>query len=432
MEKGYQKLWLEIQSFLSDIDFYAQLLSIFLCAILAYPLYKVFRHYFFSKIGSIAKKNPQKSRLFSKYLIPSLYQIFFVSLLLVDHLVFPLFFKGDFSVLFALKFFSLLLFLRMLKMSSNHMIANILYIVAIPTLIFDSFGVLDYVIGSLDQYSVKIGKTRFSLYLLIKAFVVLVVSSWLLSLISKKSKSYIDSSNEINPGTKGITIKLIDIFVYVIVLTIILKTLGVDITTLAVIGGAVGVGIGLGLQKIASNFISGIILIFEKTIEIDDVVELDNGVFGTIKRFGSRYVLLEAGDGKEIMIPNEEFIINKVTNWTYSNNRAKIEIKIGVAYDSNLERVKEIMLECAAQHPRCNSYPEPDCFISNFDEYDIKFVLSFWVNDIVAGRAGPKSDVMFVIFKRFRENGVVIPIPQREIRIYNNAVEKTAVNNERL
>ncbi len=188
-------------------------------------------------------------------------------------------------------------------------------------------------------------------------------------------------------------------------------------TTFAVIGGAVGVGIGFGLQKIASNFISGVILLFEKSVEIGDIVEIENAnIFGTVKHFGGRYTLVEGVDGREIMIPNEDFIIGKVTNWTYSNSRARVEISLGVAYGSDLEKVKEIMTECAKEHPRCLTYPEIDCFVTQFGEYDIKITLYFWISDIVEGRMKPKSDIIVSIWKKFKENGIEIPLPQREIK----------------
>jgi small-conductance mechanosensitive channel len=236
--------------------------------------------------------------------------------------------------------------------------------------------------------------------------------------LSKKIKNYVGENQEIKVNTKNIINKFVDIVIYSAVFIIILKTFGVDLTAFAVIGGAIGVGIGFGLQKIASNFISGIILLFEKSVEVGDIVELENGnIFGTIKHFGGRYTLVEAMDGKEIMIPNEEFIINKVTNWTYSNNRARIEIIVGVAYGSDLVKAKQIMLDCAKDHKKCLSYPEAECFLSVFDDYDIKFTLYFWINDIVDGRLGAKSDVMIDVYQKLTANNIVIPIPQREVKL---------------
>ena len=248
---------------------------------------------------------------------------------------------------------------------------------------------------------------------------------WFSSLVSRKSKSYVDNNKNIKSSTKGIISKFIDILIYSIVVLIILKTFGVDLTTIAVIGGAIGVGIGFGLQKIASNFISGIILLFEKSVEVGDIVELDNGsIYGTVRHFGGRYTLVEATDGKEIMIPNEEFIINKVTNWTYSNNRARIESLIGIAYNSDLNKAKEIMLSCANLHKRCINYPESECFVTSFNDYDITMTLYFWITDIVEGRMGAKSDVMIDIFNKFKENNIEIPFPQREVKVIETATKK--------
>ncbi|MFM7556963.1 MAG: mechanosensitive ion channel family protein, partial [Alphaproteobacteria bacterium] len=172
------------------------------------------------------------------------------------------------------------------------------------------------------------------------------------------------------------------------------------------------------LQKIASNFISGIILLFEKSVEVGDIVELDNGgIYGTIKHFGGRYTLVEGSDGKEIMIPNEEFIINRVTNWTYTNNRARLEIKVGVDYKTNLKLAKEIMLSCALSHKRCIKYPEPECYVLSFNDFDISIILYFWINDIIEGRMGAKSDVMIDILNKFSENNIEIPLPKREVKI---------------
>jgi small-conductance mechanosensitive channel len=213
-----------------------------------------------------------------------------------------------------------------------------------------------------------------------------------------------------------------DIIIYSLVGLILLKTFGVDLTTIAVFGGAIGVGIGFGLQKIASNFISGIILIFEKSIEVGDIIEVDsNGmVFGTVKRFSGRYALIESFDGKEILVPNEDFIVGKVTNWTYSNNRARIEINVGVAYGTDLRNAKDIILKCANNYERCLRYPEAECFVTDFGDSDIKFLLFFWVADVSQGRFSPKSEVIMSIWDEFQKAGIKIPFPQREITVVND------------
>lgn len=400
-------------------SFYWQSLSLIACLVMAYLFYTLGRKFILPKIiSSTLKKNIALNRLITRYFLALLYPLSAVIFVGLGLIIYSQFFKETVVFSATLKLVALFLFLRFLRISSNNnFIANAAGFFLMPILILDIFGLFDSTAIYLDTLAFKIGNIRISAYLIIKGFIVLLVVFWLSNLVSKKSKSYLDNSKNIKTSTKGIISKFIDILVYSVVLIILLKTFGVDMTTLAVIGGAVGVGIGFGLQKIASNFVSGIILLFEKSVEIGDIIEIDNGnIYGTLKRFGGRYALVETMDGKEIMIPNEEFIINRVTNWTYSNNRARIEISLGVAYGTNLELAKEILINCAKENPRCLNYPEVECFVTQFAEYEIKFTLYFWISDIIHGRMGPKSQVLMSIWNKFKENQIEIPLPQREVR----------------
>jgi|GEM_PF-537873 len=416
----YGKLFEIAEKTVSDSDFYWQSLSLIGCFIISYFFYYLTKKIFLPKVISAAlKKNLSLSKFINRYIFSLLYPLFSVVFLAIGLSIYAQFFKETILFSTTLKLVTLFLFLRFLRVSSNNsFVANIAGSFLIPTLILDILGLLYPTIEYLDQYALKIGAVRISVYLIIKAFIVLLILFWASSLIIKKSKSYIDNSKTIKSSTKGIISKFVDIVVYSTVGIIILKTFGVDMTTLAVLGGAIGVGIGFGLQKIASNFISGIILLFEKSVEIGDWVEIDNGnILGVVKHFGGRYTLIECFDGKEIMVPNEDFIIGKVTNWTYSNNAARIEINIGVSYDSDLEKVREVLMDSAAQHPRCVNYPIIECFLTEFDEYDIKFTLYFWVSDLTQGRSSAKSEVMFNIWQKFKEHKIRIPFPQREVNV---------------
>jgi small-conductance mechanosensitive channel len=404
-------------------SFYWQSLSLISCLVLAYLFYTLGRKFILPKIiSSTFKKNIALNRLITRYSLAMLYPLSAVIFVGFGLIIYSQFFKETVVFSATLKLVTLFLFLRFLRISSNNnFIANAAGFFLMPSLILDIFGLFDSTTIYLDTLAFKIGNIRISVYLAIKGFIVLLVVFWLSNLVSKKSKSYLDNSKNIKVSTKGIISKFIDILIYSVVVIVLLKTFGVDMTTLAVIGGAVGVGIGFGLQKIASNFVSGIILLFEKSVEIGDIIEIDNGnIYGTLKRFGGRYALVETMDGKEIMIPNEEFIINRVTNWTYSNNRARIEISLGVAYGTNLELAKEILINCAKENPRCLNYPEVECFVTQFAEYEIKFMLYFWISDIIHGRMGPKSQVLMSIWNKFKENQIEIPLPQREIRNINS------------
>ena len=404
---------------LTSPSLYWQSFSLILCFIFSYFFYSIIRHNLIQKILNLSTNSREFNSIFKKYFLPLLLPILSLFFLILAYFIYQQFFKETILISTTIKLIALFFFLRMIRISSNStFITNATGFFLVPALILHIFGALDPTIAYLDELYFKVGKIKISVYILIKAFIVLLLVFWLSSLVSRKSKSYVDNSKNIKSSTKGIISKFIDILIYSIVALIILKTFGVDLTTIAVIGGAVGVGIGFGLQKIASNFISGIILLFEKSVEVGDIVELDNGsIYGTVRHFGGRYTLVEATDGKEIMIPNEEFIINKVTNWTYSNNRARIEIQIGVGYQSDLNKAKEIMLSCAKSHKKSIAYPEPECFITSFNEYDITVTLYFWISDIVDGRMGAKSDVMIDVFNSLKENNIEIPYPQREVRI---------------
>lgn len=418
----YDKLLYIIEKTTSDSNFYWQSLSLIGCFIASYILYSITRRVLFSKIASAAvRKNPEFNRFVTRYSAPLLYPIFTVIFLAIGLSVYAQFFKETLLFSTTLKLVALFSFLRFLRISSgSSFIANAAGIFLMPALVLDIFGLLDSTIEYLDQYALKLGTIRISVYLLIKAFIVLLLLFWLSNLVIKKSKLYVEGSKNIKSSTKGIISKFIDILVYSIVAIVILKTFGVDMTTLAVLGGAIGVGIGFGLQKIASNFISGIILLFEKSIEVGDWIEIDGGnILGVVKHFGGRYTLIECFDGKEIMVPNEDFIISKVVNLTYSNNRARIEINVGVAHGSDLNLTKEILINCAKEHPRCLSYPEVECYITEFGEYAVKFILYFWVSDVTQGRMSAKSDVLFNVWYKLKESGITVPVPQREVKTVN-------------
>ncbi len=416
----YDKILSAIEKTVSSASLYWQSIGLVVCFLISYLFYKILKQLFLPKIvAQSLRRNIELNRFITRYFIPLAYPLLTAVFIGLGLTIYNQFFQEAVLFLTTLKLILLFSFLRFVRISSNStLIANIVGIFLMPMVILEIFGMLQSTAEFLDQFAFKIGEVRISLYLIIKSFIVILLVLWLSTLIIKKSKSYLEASKTIKSSTKGILGKFLDIFVYSAVSIIILKTLGVDMTTFAVLGGAVGVGIGFGLQKIASNFISGIILLFEKSIEVGDWIEIDNGgIFGVVKHFGGRYTLIECFDGKEIMVPNEDFIINKVTNWTYSNNRARIEIEFGVAHGSDLQKVIEMATEVAKEHPRCLNYPEIECYVIKFGEYDVKFVLYFWISDITQGRMSVKSATYINLRKKLQENNIEIPMPRREILV---------------
>ncbi len=407
-------------------SFFWQTLNVVACLIIADVLHRVNNKFFFSKIFSERVKkriviSDVLRNIFHSFAYPLIYPLFIVIILTIGLSIHSQFWSDGVIILSTIKIVILLAFLKLLRrITLNDFVVNMVGVFLISALILSAFNILGPTVTYLDKLSFSFGEVRISIYLVIRAFVILAFVFWVSGLVGKNSKRFFEKKTNILPSTKTIIAKVIDITIYFFIFIITLKTFGVDLTALAVLGGAVGVGIGFGLQKIASNFISGIILLFEKSIETGDIIEIDGAIYGTVKRFSGRYTLIQCFDGKEIMMPNEEFIVSRVTNWTFSDKRARIRLSIGVAYSSDLEKVREIMLKCAYDHPRTiknDKDAEIGCYLKEFGDSSVNFDLYFWVNDINEGLFGPKNDVYMAIWKEFKNNNISIPFPQREVKI---------------
>lgn len=410
------------EKYFSGPEIHSQSILLITCLVSSYLIYRAIRKFIFpSLIAFSLRKNIELNRFITRYFIPMAYPVIAVLILFFGALTLEILKKNNEIVMIMLKLFALLSFLRFMRISVNSsFFANFIGVFLVPALFLDFFNLLGDVVNYLDEFAIKLGAIRISAYIVLKSIIVLMIVFWFANIFSKKSKSLVNGNKKIKISDKVIIGKFIDIFVYTSVGIIILKTVGVQMTTFAVLGGAIGVGIGFGLQKIASNFISGIILLFERSIEVGDWVEIDNGnILGIVKFFGGRYTLIECLDGKEIMVPNEDFIINRVNNWTYSNNRARVELNFAVEYGSDLEKTLDLTLKTAASHARCLSYPEPECYVEKFGEFDIKIVLYLWISDITKGRMSVRSDVYVAIEKALRENNIKIAIPKRDVRVFS-------------
>lgn len=280
-------------------------------------------------------------------------------------------------------------------------------------------GYLNPIKAELDSaaFTIEFGDYKISAYKAIKAVLAIIILLWVASIISGVGEKYIKKLRKVRSSNRALLTKILQIVIYFVAFLIGMDVLGIDLTALAIFSGAVGIGVGFGLQKIASNFISGLILLFEKSIEEGDLVELDGGIYGFIRNTGMRATLIETFDGKEIMIPNEDFITSRVINWTYSNSKGRAEINIGVAYDSDIEKAHELILDAAKEHPRCSKDNPPDCFLREFGDSSVNFLLFFWVDDVIEGRLSPINDILFSVWKKFKKNGIEIPFPQRDLHI---------------
>ncbi len=295
----------------------------------------------------------------------------------------------------------------------------LIFVALIALLAAGVLGYLDPVRAILEQerFTVKAGQYNITLYRAVMSLVALIIFFWIAAIVSEFGEKRIAKMQGMREGNKALMTKLFQILLYFIAFILALDIIGIDLTAFAVLGGALGIGLGFGLQKIAANFISGLILLFEKSLENGDLIELTDGTLGFIRHTGARYTLLETWDQKEVMVPNEELIINRVTNLTFSNSEGRVDLAIGVSYDSDLDKVHDIILEAATEEPRCMRNPEPQCYLRDFGDSSVNFLLYFWVGDVTQGRYRPQSNVMFSIWRKFKENGVVIPFPQRDLHI---------------
>lgn len=276
---------------------------------------------------------------------------------------------------------------------------------------------LDEIQQAMNETSFKVGGITLNPFTIAKSLLLILVLFWLSGVAIRLLDKRLRRIATLRPSTRVLILKLAQAVLYCAIFVVGMQTMGISLAALSVFGGALGVGLGFGLQKIASNFVSGIILLSEKSIEVGDVIELMDGTIGTIKRTYARYTLLEAQDGREVMIPNEEFISQRVISWTHTDKNARVELSVTVAYDSDMELVKRIMLDAANTHPKRVKARPSLCVLYAFQDSGVELHLYFWVLDIVDGRMEPKSDVMMSILKGFAKHNISIPYPQRELRI---------------
>jgi small-conductance mechanosensitive channel len=290
-------------------------------------------------------------------------------------------------------------------------------IVIVPITVLNLFGLWEPCVAYLDSIDFTIAKVSLSVYQILKTLFIVIALFKLTKFITRISEERLRRLRRIKSSDKVLILKVIQIAIYFIILLIALDQLGINITTLAVFSGAVGVGLGFGLQKITSNFISGIIILLEKSIEVDDMVELSDGTNGMVKRTGARYILIETLQGKEVLVPNEDFITQRVINWTYTSHKCRIEIPISVSYGTDLEFARNIILEATQSCACIAKTPKPECYLREFSLNSINFLLLFWIEDVIKGRYEPQSDVMFAIWKKFKEHGIEMPYSQIDVHI---------------
>ena len=277
-------------------------------------------------------------------------------------------------------------------------------------------GALSPTIKLLDDASVNLGDVKFSLLMVIKILLAFSLLIWAVRFISNLLERSFRKSKILTPSQRVLFHKLTVISLYALAFFIGMNIVGLDLTVLTVFSGALGFGIGFGLQKVFSNLISGIILLLDKSVKPGDVIAIGD-TYGWVNSLGARCISVITRDGKEHLIPNENLITQEVENWSYSDSRIRIHIPVGIAYDSDLPLAKKIMLEAVAKNPRVLADPEPRCLILGLGDSSIDHELRAWIDDPANGISNIKSDIYYNIIEGFRENNIEIPFPQRDVNM---------------
>ena len=281
-------------------------------------------------------------------------------------------------------------------------------------------GQLDAAVDALNSVSVVLGGLRLTPLLLIKLGALLIAALWLTNIASNFVESQINRSADLTPSIQVLLVKTIRMGLMFVAIAIALSAVGINLSALAVFSGAVGVGIGFGLQKIIANFISGIILLVDKSVKPGDLVTIGDNT-GRISAMMTRYISVAAGDGREFLIPNEDLVTQKVTNWTYTDKNTLVKVNFGTNYDADPRLVCKLAIETAvgAQGPLKNK--PPNCILTEFTDAGMKFSLTFWLAD-PDGMDNVKSEVMLSLWDALKREGIRVPYPVREIRIRSGAL----------
>ena len=279
-----------------------------------------------------------------------------------------------------------------------------------------SFGLLEPTFEFLGSLSFAVGKSTLSVLDLVNGIFILLFLLWMSSLLGSAGESRIRQLPNLPPSLQVLLAKVVRVFLIFISFLVAMSTIGLDLSSFALLGGAIGVGIGFGLQKVVSNLVSGLILLLDRSIKPGDVIEIDN-TYGWINSLRARYASIITRDGKEHLIPNEDLITNRVVNWSFSDKNIRVRVPVGISYDSDPRKAMELCVEAARSSGRVLNDPEPRCLLTGFGDNSVNLELRFWINDPSNGLGNARSEVLLSIWDKFKEAGISIPFPQRDLHL---------------
>lgn len=311
----------------------------------------------------------------------------------------------------------------LIKLSSlfiaNRLMANMIFTIAWSVAALNILGLLDAMIGTLDSVAIPFGSSGLSLLTILKGALLFAALLWAALAVSRLLQKQIQDHADISPRARVLLGKAVRFTMIAVAVIVALSSLGINFAALAVFTGALGVGIGIGLQHQASNLISGLFLLLDKSIKPGDVIEVGE-TFGWVKDMRARYVGVVTRDNKELLIPNDDFVTNQVINWSHSDEDVRMEVSFGVAYKTDPHLVRRLAAEAAIQAgARIVHARRPVCHLQEFGDSSLDFVLRFWINDPQNGVTNIKGQVLLALWDAFQEHGIEIPYPHRNVFLHN-------------
>tara|TARA_B110000977_G_scaffold98453_1_gene129510 strand:+ start:982 stop:2277 length:1296 start_codon:yes stop_codon:yes gene_type:complete len=408
---------------LTQTDIFHQVAAIVSIYLLAYMIARLLRsNISMLKDDASLSLESTMAQLFER--IELLFPTVVIILLKLSLAFSPYFIADGWVMKTALVIALLLLFYAFISLLvTNRFAVKLFRWIGMPILFFYLTGMLDNIVTVLNAMKIEVGDLKLTAYGVLRTLVLGSVLFWLGRASNKIGQTIIRQQASLDIKSRELFAKIFEIVLFFIVSVLILKLMDINLTALAVLGGAVGVGLGFGLQAIASNFISGVIIIMDKSVSVGDYIEMEDGKSGLVTQLNLRSTSLETFDGKNIIIPNEKFITSAFTNWTHKNSKQRYRIDFSVAYNTDVRSMVPLIKEAVAQHPQVLSGEErlieerPDCEIDSFGDNGINMFVEFWIEGIDDGKNRVGGDLYLIILETLQANHIEIPFPQRDVHI---------------
>ena len=292
----------------------------------------------------------------------------------------------------------------------NHFINRIVAVTAWTIAALSIMGLLDRTVVAIDSYGLVFGGIRVTPLLILKTTALLLIAIWAATAVSNFLDRRVQASEDLTPSVQVLLGKLIRIAVMAIAIIVVLSVSGIDLSVFAIATGAVGVGVGLGLQKIVANFVSGIVLLADKSIKPGDVITIGEH-FGWVTNMGTRYTSVDLKDGREVLVPNEDLVTQRVINWSYTSDRMQVQIRFSTSYNDDIKKTQAAAVEAALSVPQVMKEPAPSCHITAFGASALEFVLWAWIKSASEGPTRVRSAMMIALWDAFEKQGIAMPKP---------------------